>query len=96
MDDGGQRSRSVVVPFAHTGRPDPAQATIGVDYEGRRVDLIVEDGSGRKLMLSLGPAEAQMLGRRLTQAFQAIASAGDGPPPQLQAEWLRAGACRPC
>lgn len=71
-EDG--RSRSVVVPLGRTNRHGIVQATIGVDHDARQVDFLVEDGAGQSVMLTLGPAEARLLARRLTQAFEAVAS----------------------
>lgn len=75
LDAEQGRSRSIVVPLnSAQGASMPARATIGVDLEVGHVDLVIEDGSGRSLMFSLSPTEAQLLGRRLTQAYQAVAS----------------------
>jgi ParB/RepB/Spo0J family partition protein len=71
-DDG--RSRSVVVPLGRTNRHGVIQATIGVDRESGLVDLVVDDGAGQSVLLTLDREQARLLARRLTQAFQAVAS----------------------
>jgi ParB/RepB/Spo0J family partition protein len=73
LDAERGRSRSIVVPIQSVHNHN-GQATIGVDLEAGSVDLVIEDGSGRSLMFSLSPNEAKILGRRLTQAWQAVAS----------------------
>ena len=77
LDAEHGRSRSIVVQIRsiqHGPKGDGGRATIGVDLEAGSVDLVIEDGTGRSLMFTLSPDEAKLLGRRLTQAWQAVAS----------------------
>lgn len=67
-----EHSRSVVIPIRSLGNGPTARVSIGI--EGGLVDLTVEDGLGHGVSLSLRPADAKLLGRRLTQAWQAVAS----------------------
>lgn len=74
LPDEDGRSRSIVVELGdQAGRGTNGLVVIGVDHGIRRVDLVVEDGADRRLALTLSPAEAKLLGRRLTQAYEAIA-----------------------
>jgi ParB/RepB/Spo0J family partition protein len=59
-------SASVKVPLA-TGI-----CVLGVDRDERTVDLILGDRI-RSVTVTLSPAEARLLGRRLTQAWEAVA-----------------------
>jgi ParB/RepB/Spo0J family partition protein len=70
-DDDG-RSRSIGLELGRTPGGRPGRVTIGVDHVGRQADLVVEVGELR-LYLTLEPREAKLLGRRLTQAWEAIA-----------------------
>lgn len=72
QDSEDGRSRSVVVPFGQEGR---AKATVGVDLETNRVDLVVEDGAGHSVMVTVSADVARLLGRRLQQASVAVAVA---------------------
>lgn len=65
------RSRSVAVELPGAAGRHPAKATVGVDLADRVVDLVLDDGYGRSVMLSLRPAAAKLLGLRLTQASAA-------------------------
>lgn len=69
------RSRSVVVPLgvAMATRVG-CRATIGVELETGHVDVVLEDGAGASVMVTLAAGEARLLGRRLLQAHQAVAS----------------------
>ncbi|HXU84912.1 MAG TPA: ParB/RepB/Spo0J family partition protein [Verrucomicrobiae bacterium] len=94
LDTDASRSRSVVVPLPNTNAGGSGRATIGVDLDDRHVDLVVEDGSGRTLMFSLSPAEAKLLGRRLLQAWQAVASlAASSRSRPNRAAWSARRAC---
>jgi ParB/RepB/Spo0J family partition protein len=70
-DEDG-RSRSIGLELGRTPGGRPGRVTIGVDHVGRQADLVVEVGELR-LYLTLEPREAKLLGRRLTQAWEAIA-----------------------
>lgn len=75
LDVGSGRSRSVVVPLTSaSGNRSAARATIGVELATGHVDLVLEDGAGQSVMVTLSAAEARLLGRRLLQAHQAVAS----------------------
>lgn len=64
-------SRSVAIPCTTpNGR---AVITIGVEGPGF-VDVVVEDSEGHRLMLTLRAQDARLVGRRLQQAYQAVAS----------------------
>lgn len=69
---GDGRTRSVVVPLGLTNRRSAIQATIGVDQDAGHVDLVIEDGSGHSVMLTLDRLQAHLFARRLTQAAQAV------------------------
>jgi ParB/RepB/Spo0J family partition protein len=79
LDDDREpsRSRSVVVPLPSGGvRDKPGQATISVERgELPTIELILEDGAGHGVMLTLARDAARMLGHRLMQAYQATAVA---------------------
>jgi ParB/RepB/Spo0J family partition protein len=64
------RARSVVVPLGEDS--GARQAVISVNRETREVELVVSAGD-RSVVLTLAPAEAKLLGRRLTQAYEALA-----------------------
>jgi ParB family chromosome partitioning protein len=69
------RSRSVSVPIGRhvnlTGRVSAGVADISVDRETGSVDVAIQTGD-RGLFLTLSPAEARLLGRRLQQAGDAL------------------------
>jgi ParB/RepB/Spo0J family partition protein len=67
------RSASVVIPITAHARP-AGKVTVGVDRDEAIVDLVVADGNGRTIVLTLSSGEARLLARRLTQAHQAVAS----------------------
>jgi ParB/RepB/Spo0J family partition protein len=71
-DDEG-RSKSILVEIGSDGHgPRKGLFSIGVEHDARTVDLVVEDRD-RRIFLTLTPTEAKLLGRRLTQAWEAIA-----------------------
>lgn len=59
-------SASVKVPLTH------GVCVLGVDREERSVDIVLGDKI-RSITVTLSPAEAKLLGRRLTQAYEAVA-----------------------
>jgi ParB/RepB/Spo0J family partition protein len=67
-DEDG-RSRSIDLELGKSPGGRPGRFSIGVDHASR---LVVEVGELR-LYLTLEPGEAKKLGRRLTQAYEAIA-----------------------
>ena len=70
------RSRSINVEIrpkrGGVGGAERGLFSIGVDHTERIVDLVVERGD-RRVFLTLSPDEAKLLGRRLTQAWEAVA-----------------------
>jgi ParB/RepB/Spo0J family partition protein len=74
-DEAG-RSKSINVEIRGSYRGAGADRqglfSIGVDHGERSVDLVVEQGD-RRVFLTLSPEEAKLLGRRLTQAWEAVA-----------------------
>lgn len=72
LPDEDGRSRSVEVEAGRSPAGRPGRFSIGVDHMERTADLVVEVGELR-LFLTLAPADAKLLGRRLTQAYEAIA-----------------------
>lgn len=72
LPDEDGRSRSVDLELGRSPAGRRGRFSIGVDYAARQADLVVEVGDLR-LYLTLEPSEAKLLGRRLTQAFEAIA-----------------------
>lgn len=64
-------SRSIEVPIRSVQGNKPGRVTIGIDWDGRTVDLVVEAGERRQLLM-LSVAEARLLGRRITQAAEAL------------------------
>jgi ParB/RepB/Spo0J family partition protein len=67
------RSRSINIEIGSTGHgPRKGVFSIGVEHDSRTVDLVVEDRD-RRIFLTLTPEEAKLLGRRFTQAWEAIA-----------------------
>lgn len=68
VDDGDGNSRSVVVPLGTT----TGQATLGIDRTAGTIDLVVQDAKGHGVFLVLLPEAAKLLGRRLTQAYDAV------------------------
>lgn len=79
LDHEQGRSASVVVPLpAGPIAPSrtPGKATISVERgEVPTIELVLEDGSGHGVMLTLARDAARMLGHRLLQAYQATAVA---------------------
>jgi ParB/RepB/Spo0J family partition protein len=65
------RTRSVVIPLSEDAGAH--EAVISVNRETREVELVV-GSDGRTVALKLSPAQAKLLGRRLTQAYEALAS----------------------
>lgn len=73
---GDARSASVVIPLPTPGSKSAGKATISVERaEVPTIELVVEDGLGHGVMLSLGRDAVRMLGHRLMQAYQATAVA---------------------
>ena len=68
IDQAIGRSRSIVIPFGERR----GQVTLGVDREDRTVDLVLEDGRGRGVVLTLDAEAARIFGRRLQQAGEAV------------------------
>jgi len=52
---------------------DQGRVTLGVDREARTVELLLSDEFRRTITVTLSPHEAKLLGRRLTQAWEAVA-----------------------
>jgi ParB/RepB/Spo0J family partition protein len=69
------RSRSIVVPLGQAAGKGagPITATVGID-EDRCIDLVVDNGRGQAVMVTIDEAGARLLSRRLMQASQAVAS----------------------
>lgn len=72
LPDEDGRSRSVQVDVGRSPAGRPGRWSIGIDHVARQADVVVEIGELRLLVL-LEPAELKLLGRRLTQAYEAIA-----------------------
>jgi ParB/RepB/Spo0J family partition protein len=72
-DEG--RSRSVTVPLRTGGGGSNAKATIGLELGEGTVEVLLEDGTGHGVMVTLDIRSAQLLGRRLRQAGDAAAAA---------------------
>lgn len=76
-DDEEGRSRSVVVEL-HSGvgaiKGNP-KATIGLEHGEGTIELLLEDGTGYGVMVTLDVRSAHLLARRLSQASQAAAAA---------------------
>jgi ParB/RepB/Spo0J family partition protein len=72
-EDG--RSSSVVVPLGSANKKGEARATISLDHVTGAIELLVEDGSGYGVMLTLAADTAKLLGLRLNQAYQAARAA---------------------
>lgn len=70
-DDEG-RSRSIDLTIGRDVKGRHGRFSIGVDHNERSVDLVVE-AAGQYLALTLSPDDAKLLGRRLTQAYEAVA-----------------------
>lgn len=70
IDQSIGRSRSIVIPFGDRR----GQVTLGVDRLERTVDLVMEDGRGRGVVLTLDPEAARLFGRRLVQAGEAVSA----------------------
>lgn len=68
---GEGRSRSISVPLGLAPNRRPISATVGVDENGA-VDLVLDNGQGNSVMVSLDAAGARLLSRRLAQAAQAV------------------------
>lgn len=75
------RSSSVVVPLSRPAGRDAGRVTIGIERDTNHVDLVLEDGATGAMLATLSIAEAKLLGRRLTQAAEALLASSDGPPP---------------
>jgi ParB/RepB/Spo0J family partition protein len=75
LDGENAHSASVVVPLPATGaKGTGGKATISVERgEAPSIELVLEDGSGHGVMLTLHREAARMLGHRLMQAYQATA-----------------------
>lgn len=71
LPDEYGRSRSVVVPLSEDA--GAYQAVISVNRETREIELVVS-AKERSVVVTLAPGEAKVLGRRLTQAYEALAS----------------------
>lgn len=65
------RSRSISVPLGLAPNRRPISATVGIDESGA-VDLVLDNGYGSSIMVSLDAAAARLLSRRLAQAAQAV------------------------
>lgn len=68
VEEGNASSRSVVVPLGTT----TGLATLGIDRDAGTIDLVVQDARGHGVFLVLLPEAAKLLGRRLTQAYEAV------------------------
>lgn len=64
--------REVVVELEAFRGPE-CQATISLDSTRRRVDVFLEDGAGYGVVVAITPEAAQLLAKRLLQAFEASA-----------------------
>ena len=79
VDDGRGRPRIIPLESEHGNSAsvevnfDHGKATIGVDRDERHVELLLFDTFGRSTAITLSPHEAKLLGRRLTQAYEATA-----------------------
>ena len=77
LNDG--RGHPRVIPDAEPGHSasveigfDDGKAVLGVDRDARQVEVLVTDGH-RTVAITLSPHEAKLLGRRITQAYEAVA-----------------------
>lgn len=76
LESEDSQSASVVVPLASMAAGSKAgKATISVERGSGQIELVVEDGSGYGIMVTLTAPIARILGLRLTQASQAVAPA---------------------
>lgn len=64
-------SARVVAELEGPGGTEAGQATIELDRIRGQIELLLEDGAGYGVTVTLSPAAARLLGLRLTQAFQA-------------------------
>jgi ParB/RepB/Spo0J family partition protein len=75
LDGDNSHAASVVLDLPN-GTNKPGKATLSVERgEVPSIELILEDGSGHGVMLTLARDGARMLGHRLMQAYQATAVA---------------------
>lgn len=73
LESEESRSASVSVALASGGAGGSGKATISVEHDSGSIELVLEDGGGYGVMVSLTAAAAKLLGLRLTQAYQAAA-----------------------
>lgn len=74
LEGDGTRSASVVIDLPTGSGRGSGKATISVERgETPSIDLLLEDGTGHGVMLTISRDAAKMLGHRLMQAFQATA-----------------------
>jgi ParB/RepB/Spo0J family partition protein len=74
LPDEAGRSRSLEVGIGDRMGGRHAHVSIGVDHDTGSIDLVAEAGDNRILM-TLSAEEARVVGRRLTQAYEALAVA---------------------
>jgi len=67
----GAGTAQVIVELESPNHATSAQATIELDRARRTIELLLEDTEGYGVVVTITPEAARVLGRRLTQAFQA-------------------------
>lgn len=65
------RSRSIEIPIGAQHRGKGSKLSVGIEHGSRLVDVVVEVGEQR-LFLGLSITEARLIGRRITQAAEAL------------------------
>jgi len=67
----GDGTARVIIELESPKHATSAQATIELDRARRSIELLLEDTEGYGVLVTITPAAAHVLGRRLIQAFQA-------------------------